>query len=348
MSKSDYGVLDRALHRIALGNRLVRQSSYDIESILARDGKVPKVTQPVFIAGLARSGSTILLNALYQTGCFRSLTYRDMPFVLMPGVWKKLSLRSRVSRIAKERAHKDRLLVEYDSPEALEEVFWSTFSGDAYIFKDKVVPYKPARSVSVRFREYVAHIMASRDDERQNRYLAKNNNNLLRLGAIKFAFPDAKIIVPFREPMQQALSLLRQHELFIKMHRKDHFSMQYMNWLGHYEFGLGHKSYAYCSIANPFYKCDVSYWLQSWKDAYNFALDNAPPDTIFVSYESLCADPVSGFGTLFPALDLDADPAVAAKFYLGADRRAVNADEAHLGETCATTYSRLMQLHAAL
>ena len=319
-----------------------------MELMLARNNKVPDASQPIFIAGLARSGSTILLNALYQTGCFRSLTYRDMPFVLMPGIWKKLSSGSRVSRAAKERAHKDRLLVEYDSPEALEEVFWSTFSGDAYIFEDKLMPYKPSRSVCVRFREYVSHIMASRDNERQNRYLAKNNNNLLRLGAIKFAFPDAKIIVPFREPTQQALSLLRQHQLFTRMHTEDRFSMQYMNWLGHYEFGLGHKSYAYCATANPFNKSSVSYWLQSWQDAYTFALNNAPPDTIFVSYESLCADPVSGFRALFPALDLDADPAVAAKFYSGADRRPVGADEACLLDACTATHSRLLELHAAL
>jgi hypothetical protein len=77
-------------------------------------------------------------------------------------------------------------------------------------------------------------------------------------------------------------------------------------------------------------------------------LDNAPPDTIFVSYESLCADPVSGFRALFPALDLDADPAVAAKFYSGADRRPVGADEACLRESCTATYSRLLELHAVL
>ena len=41
------------------------------------------VKEHVFITGLARSGTTILLNALYKSNIFASLTYSDMPFVLL-------------------------------------------------------------------------------------------------------------------------------------------------------------------------------------------------------------------------------------------------------------------------
>lgn len=43
------------------------------------------------------------------------------------------------------------------------------------------------------------------------RYLSKNNNNILRLEALATSFPDALLIHPFRDPLQQALSLLSQH-----------------------------------------------------------------------------------------------------------------------------------------
>ena len=38
----------------------------------------------IFITGMPRSGSTVLLYYLYQSELFASLTYRDMPFVISP------------------------------------------------------------------------------------------------------------------------------------------------------------------------------------------------------------------------------------------------------------------------
>ena len=132
MPDSDYNAASRFLHRIALGMPLVTQASFDIEQMLnpppaLADGR------HVFVAGLARAGTTILLRALHDTGAFRSLTYRDMPFVLMPNLWAKLSRGSRQYQQQKERAHGDRIQVNFDSPEAFEEVFWRTFCGKDYI-----------------------------------------------------------------------------------------------------------------------------------------------------------------------------------------------------------------------
>ena len=42
-----------------------------------------------FVTGLARSGTTQLLNSLYKTG-FSSYTYSDMPFLFSPNMWGKL------------------------------------------------------------------------------------------------------------------------------------------------------------------------------------------------------------------------------------------------------------------
>ena len=45
----------------------------------------------VFVTGMARSGTTILLQALHDTGKFASLTYADMPIVLSPNLWSKFN-----------------------------------------------------------------------------------------------------------------------------------------------------------------------------------------------------------------------------------------------------------------
>ena len=178
MSHSDYGLASRLLHRFALGLPLVAQASFDIERAL-QGVKHSRNGPHVFVAGLARAGTTILLRALHETGGFRSLTYRDMPFVLMPNVWKRISRASRKHTEEKERAHGDRIQVSFDSPEAFEEVFWRTFCRDDYIKDDHLRPHSADGETIDRFVAFVAQVLAS-SGSRQARYLSKNNNNILR------------------------------------------------------------------------------------------------------------------------------------------------------------------------
>ena len=119
MSGPEYGFGARLLHRLALGVRLLTEASFDMEQATQRpDASQVGDARHVFVAGLARSGTTVLLRLLHASGAFRSLTYRDMPFVLMPGLWSRFSGRRRVER--RERAHGDGLMVDVDSPEALD------------------------------------------------------------------------------------------------------------------------------------------------------------------------------------------------------------------------------------
>ena len=54
-------------------------------------------------------------------------------------------------------------------------------------------------------------------------YISKNNNNILRLESIISAFPNCLIIIPFRDPIQQANSLLTQHKNFTEIQKNDRF-----------------------------------------------------------------------------------------------------------------------------
>ena len=345
MSQSDYGFLSRLLHRVALGFQRLGQLWFDLEESKTEKGPVQEVVRPVFVVGMARSGSTILLNALYNTGAFRSLIYRDMPFILMSGIWKNLSSGTQVQTEKKERMHGDRLMVDFDSPEAFEEVFWRTFHGPAYIHEDRVVAHNVPAAVRNKFKKFVQHVLLSRKTLQQARYLSKNNNNLLRVAAIRKTFPDALVLITFREPLQQALSLQRQHQLFLKKHHQDKFSMDYMMWLGHYEFGLGHKQYVYDDTDNPHDHASLDYWLRCWRDAYEYALDTAPADTLFLSYEHMCAAPLTTFTRLFLELDLDSAPEQAAEFYSEADVRDAEGYSSALYADCSATHSKLVTRH---
>jgi hypothetical protein len=225
--------------------------SFDLDQKTVRtDPSEIRQQRHVFIAGLARAGTTILMRRFHNTGHYRSLTYRDMPFVLAPNLWHRVTSLSRHESGHVERAHGDKLLVNVDSPESLDEVFWRIFTGNEYIKNDRLIPYEPAAEIIRKFVHYVNAILST-PPALCKRYLSKNNNNILRLGAIHRAFPNALLLIPFREPLQHAHSLLRQHRRFSELQSASAFTLSYMNWLCHHEFGLGHRPVLPNAIAPP-------------------------------------------------------------------------------------------------
>jgi hypothetical protein len=293
-----YNFLQRLLHRILLGNRFVAEFCLDLETGRIKvDADVVKQGKHVLVAGLARSGTTILMRCLHDTGSFTSLTYRDMPFVLMPVFWRRLSKGGRRQIPAAERAHGDGVLVGYDSPEAFEEVFWKTCDGPSYIRPDRLVRHEPDDEILEKYRRYIGLVLRSRPGGPQ-RYLSKNNNNILRLASLGRALPSGVVFIPFRSPLQHAYSLLRQHERFVARSEQDPFSVRYMTWLGHHEFGADHRPFSFTDAANPFRPEELDYWLVLWRSVYEWVLETAPEQAAFVSYEQLCSDGGRTWGRL--------------------------------------------------
>ena len=309
MLNNDYSATSRMLHKMVLSSPRIGELCYDIETAFSQIGASPckKVEKPVFIAGLARAGTTILMRTLFSTGQFCSLSYRDMPFVLMPSLWRRLSTPFFQPPQNRERAHKDRIMVNYDSPEALEEIFWKTFCEIEYVTPEGLRSHEPNETVIAKYQKYVKNIVTSKQRAGQTRYLCKNNNNVLRLNAIAKAFPDAKVIIPFRDPIQQALSLQRQHISFLERHRQDPFSLNYMNWLGHHEFGSNHKPLFAASpvLKQHHHPESLVYWLKYWAHVYQQILEQAPANCLFFSYEAFCQSPTSSLVHVLDNLDID-------------------------------------------
>jgi hypothetical protein len=296
---ADYSFLEKLLHRLALGSDLVPEMTFDIEKgrYLKQCENVSE-GRHVFVAGLARAGTTVLMRSLYQTGEFASLTYRDMPFVLAPNTWSGVSGSSKQIE-ARERAHGDNILVDFDSPEALEEVFWRVFCGNQYLKRDQLVPHKANAVVKEDFQSYISLILLKYGGQR---YLSKNNNNILRLPSILEAFPDAVVLVPYREPLQHASSLLKQHQLFRERHAEDPFSKKYMQWLVHHEFGSDHRPFVFDGNPVSEWNADtVEYWLELWIQVYRYLDSMAQNESRirFVCYESLCQQTGDAWDELF-------------------------------------------------
>ncbi len=311
MDNQDYSFGDRLLHRLALGVPAIARASFELDTLASGSGGAGQEGRHVFVSGLARAGTTILMRTLYETGEFCSLTYRDMPFVLMPCLWKRLSRPFRRSREEQERAHGDGIRVNFDSPEAFEEVFWRIFCAPEYIADDHLRPHEVNDEVLDAFRGYVQRIVACADNRGPQRYLSKNNNNLLRLAALRKAFPEALIVIPFRDPLQHARSLYNQDRKFRERHAVDTFSRDYMRWLGHHEFGLTHRPFRFAGHGpvplDDYTPADINYWLAIWINTYSDVLATAPAGCRYLCFESLCTAPEETLGQLFEAADLRLD-----------------------------------------
>jgi hypothetical protein len=282
------------------------------------------------------------MRSLYESGNFCSLTYRDMPFVLAPNIWAAMSSRGQATMAAEERAHGDGINVDFDSPEALEEVFWRVFTGNEYLYKTCLKKYTPCKADREAFARYVSLIMKR---YQRDRYLSKNNNNILRIHALRKTFPKAVILIPFRDPLHHAQSLFGQHQLFLQRHREDAFSRKYMAWLAHHEFGSEQKPFYFDpAYRNPYSPAELAYWLEQWRHVYSSLLDlHARDDSqvLFVGYEGLC-DVASGlWDRLKKRVGIESDePSV---FELR-QKPAVDADaNVELVEKTRELYARLLE-----
>ena len=82
MAETGYNVLDRILHRLVLQFRPIAELSFELDQrVVETDPAEIIPRRHVFVSGLARAGTTMLMRRFYATGLFRSLTYRDMPAV---------------------------------------------------------------------------------------------------------------------------------------------------------------------------------------------------------------------------------------------------------------------------
>ena len=294
---SSYSLLSRTLHRLALHGPAQLEMFFDIETGTApRPPVAASEGRHIFVAGLARAGTTVLMRAIHESGMFASLTYRDMPFVVAPNLWARVSGRSRREIGKTERAHGDGVYVDFDSAEALEEPFWRTFCGQDYIRPDALVPHEVDAETVEKYRKFVAHVLTRYG---LPRYLAKNNNSILRLKYLVEAFPRGLVIIPFRDPMAQAVSLHRQHKRFAV--NPDPFIRDYMTWLAHHEFGQDHRPYVIGDRGPNGSPDAIDYWVSMWISVHRHLLAAAEAGgaaIVPVAYEDLCA----GDGMVWHAL----------------------------------------------
>jgi hypothetical protein len=310
---SNYSFVDRALHYFAFGAPFVQKVLCELENDLFK-GELARVasSDEVFVTGLPRAGTTLVLELLYGTGEFETLTYRDMPFILAPLLWDRISGPLRTAGEKVERAHGDRMMVSFESPEAFEEVVWLAFLREAIVNECTLSPV--ARDAVTE--DLVSALQGSvrklllrraRAGARQPRYLSKNNANISRLEVLTELFPTASIVIVFRDPAAHISSLMTQHRRFLDEHAADSFSKRYMEWIGHYEFGANFRPINFSGWLDgrpvpgvP----DANFWLRYWTAAYGYALEHRTGNVLFVDFDKLLEEREIALGRLAEALAL--------------------------------------------
>lgn len=276
----------------------------DPETRLLREGLAEvQVESPIYIAGLARSGSTILLELLDRHRDTATHRYRDFPMLFTPWAWNWFVDRAGESRhAARERAHRDRIWVTPDSPEAFEEVLWMAFFHDLHDPGRDAVLDGAARHPTFEafYRDHLRKILLLRQ---ASRYLAKGNYNVTRFGYLKKLFPDARFLVPIRDPLWHVASLMKQHVLFTTAAAEDHRVRRHLRRSGHFEFGPDRREIcigdgAAAEEVRRLWRDgeEVAGWAALWAAVYRH-VDEARRDPtvaealLVVRYEDLCADP---------------------------------------------------------
>jgi Sulfotransferase family len=260
------------------------------------------VDRPVYVTGLARAGTTILLEILARHHDTATHRYRDYPPVLTPWAWNRFVDRAaRETHVAVERAHGDRIMVTPESPEAFEELLWMAFFPDLHDpDRSAVLDERVDRPAFEGFyRDHVRKLLLLRGG---SRYLAKGNYNVTRLAYIQKIFPDARFVVPIRDPVRHVASLARQHERFTAAGAASDRVRRHMRRSGHFEFGLDRAAVhvgddAAARRIREFWRDgrEIEGWATYWALIYGHlrdTLERRPglrAATRVVRYEDLCA-----------------------------------------------------------
>jgi Sulfotransferase family len=271
-------------------------------NLLADRLRTVRVTQPVFISGLARSGSTLLHEIVACHPHVGTHRIKDYPMVYTPYWWRQATAGMRQAP-PRERPHQDKVMVTMNSPDALEEMVWLAFFHRCHdpTVSNRLGAEDHHPAFEVFYRSHIQKLLLA---EQASRYAAKDNYHVARLLYLVRLFPDARFLLPVRDPVTHIASLMRQHQWFSQGHRKYPRSLTYMQRSGHFEFGRDRRpinlgdSEQVQGIRRAWAAGEeVRGWARYWKMIYGYLAQllnsNAQVGAAarIVRFESLCDNP---------------------------------------------------------
>ena len=277
--------------------RIGDAESRELSSVLAN----VSVREPIYIAGLARAGSTILLELVASAQGVTTHRYRDFPPVFIPYWWNRFVDRAQTRSLGPtERPHGDRIRITPESPEAMEEPLWMAFFPSSH---DPAVSHSLGDrhhhpEFECFYRDHIRKLLLVRGG---TRYACKGNYNVTRLEYLLRVFPDARILIPIRGPVSHIASLLRQHERFSKACEGNPRGLAHLRQAGHFEFGLDRRP---INTGDGVRTAEILRlwrdgeelrgWARYWSQVYDYVAERLQANerlreaALVVRYEDLC------------------------------------------------------------
>ncbi len=277
------------------------------------------VDRPIYITGLARSGTTITLEMLSKHPEVASHRYKHMLMPYLPHWFSRIAGNTNIFMKPVERVHRDGIIINRESPEAVEEMFWQKFFDD--IHNENISNVLDGIVSNPKFeRFYRNHVRKLMVNQRSRRYLTKNNYNVTRMEYLLRLFPTSKFLLLIRNPVNQIASLIKQARLFVKLEKKDPLLGDWWKILGHREFGYQRVC---INVGNNELiqeirklwrnkKTYVKGWATYWSSIYNFVADRLEANqklkkaTLIVRYEDLCKTPARMIDNILEHSELSA------------------------------------------
>ncbi len=273
--------------------------------------------KPIYVAGLARSGSTILLETLAKVPGVVSHRYKDFPPVYTPYWWNWfMQTAGSGNAEPQERAHRDGIMVTPDSPEAMEEVLW--MGSFAHLHDPQHSNILTAANADPDFdRFYKEHIQKLLLARNGSRYLSKGNYLVTRLEYLNHMLPDARFIIPVRHPFGHIASLMKQHALFIRGQSNNDRAREHLKRVGHLEFGLdrtpintGDNDLTNSIIELWQHGEEVRGWARYWNQVYLYLAEQLERPALAeaaltIRYEDLCDAPADTISRMLAHCDYD-------------------------------------------
>ena len=283
--------------------------------------------EPIYIAGLARAGSTILLELIAAVEGVVTHRYRDFPPVFIPYWWNGFVDRAQARMPEpRERPHGDRIWITPESPEAMEEPLWMAFFPSSHdpTVSQSLDEHHHHQEFERFYRDHIRKLLLVR---RGTRYACKGNYNISRLPYLLRIFPDARIVIPIRDPVSHVASLLRQHERFSTACTGNPRGLAHLRQTGHFEFGLDRRP---INTGDAGQTAEIQRlwregeelrgWARYWSQIYAHVAEQLQHNArlrqaaLLVRYEDLCASADAVIRSVLQHCRLSADDAHVGAF----------------------------------
>ncbi len=261
---------------------------------------------------MARSGTTFLTHLLDSSNYFSTFKYKYLPFYKTPIFWNYVNNLFYLSKKKRQRLHGDNLQVNINSPDSFEELIWKNFLED-YSLKGywQKVEHHETSDLPKNLDLFIKKIIYI---NKRNRYLSKNNNNIFRVKYLLKKYPDSKIIIVIRNPVDLAFSSAKVHFKFLKYHETIKNFSEELSELGHYEFGFQRKMFnlrgnKQLNPQNIRFKTIRSY-LERYQDLLSFIIENysneiGDKQIVILNYDNL--KKINDLSKLFQFLNIDSN-----------------------------------------